>query len=308
VSITPRFSVVIPTRGDAPHLRRALASALDQGEDLEALIAHGSDEPLPGEILFDHRVVPVATGTSTPGGRRNAALALARAPYVAFLDDDDLWLPGHLAAAIAELERDPALVAVACDAWLLDDPSPGGSAEPPAELGTLSRFLGPGPALTPSPGELLVRNVLLTPTVVTRLAALRAAGGFDGELAAMEDWDLWMRLARAGPVRVLREPRVVVRRRPASASRNLHAMAACALQVATRALEAGTTIGEPERRALFGRLSHDLAYAALRSGDTREAREAARSAIALRPGQASNYVYWLAGWMPSPLLRALFRP
>jgi hypothetical protein len=150
--------------------------------------------------------------------------------------------------------------------------------------------------------------VVLTPSVVTRLAALRAAGGFDGELMAMEDWDLWIRLARSGPIRVLREPRILVRRRPASASRNLHAMATSALEVAGRALDAGTVIGEPDRRALLGRLSHDLAYACLHSGDAMGTRSAARRAIALHPGQATNYLYWLAGLFPSALLRLIFRP
>jgi glycosyltransferase involved in cell wall biosynthesis len=308
VSITPRFSVVIPTRGDAPHLRQALASALAQGPDLEAILAHPADAPLPGDLFFDHRIVAVATDRGTPGGARNAALALARAPYVAFLDDDDLWLPGHLAHAGAELDRDPSIVAVATDAWLFSDATPGGSAEPPVDVETLPRFLGPGPALEPTASQLLVRNVLLTPTVVARLSALRAAGGFDGALAAMEDWDLWMRLCRQGPVLVLRESRVIVRRRPDSASRDLRAMASCALEVADRAIEGGTAISEPDRRTLFGRLSHDLAYACLRAGDARGARAAARRAIALLPRQAVNYLYWFAGLAPPSLLRLLFRP
>lgn len=306
MSITPRFSVVIPTRGDAPHLRRALASALSQGPDLEALVAYPADVPLPGEIFFDHRVVAVATPPGTPSSARNAALAMARAPYVAFLDDDDLWLPGHLEAAAAELDRNPELVAYASDAWLLTDPTHGGSGEPPADLATLPRFLGQGAPIEPTASELLVRNVLLTPSVVARLVALRATGGFDGDLVVMEDWDLWIRLARRGPIRVVREPRIIVRRRPASASRDLRAMASCAITVAERALGSGITIGESERRALLGRLWHDLAYACLRSGDASGARRAAGRAIALLPGRVGNYMYWLAGLAPSALWRRVF--
>jgi glycosyltransferase involved in cell wall biosynthesis len=294
VSITPRFSVVIPTRGDAPHLRRALASALEQGPDVEVLIAHPSDVPLPGEILFDHRIVPVPTNATTPGGFRNAALALARAPYVAFLDDDDLWLPGHLEAAGAELDRDPSLNAYACDAWLFSDTTEDGSAEPPADVSTLPRYLGPGSPLTPSAAELLVKNVLLTPGVVARLVALRAVSGFDGEMAAMEDWDLWMRLVRHGALRVLREPRIIVRRRRGSASSDHRAMAECGLAVARRAVEGGVMIGESDRRLLFGRLHHDLARACLKNGDAQAARLAAQRAIALQPFRVKTYLYWLA--------------
>ena len=305
--IAPRFSVVIPTRGDTPHLRSALASALSQGPDLEALVAHAAGSPLPKELLADDRVIGVATASNSPGGRRNAALSVARGPYVAFLDDDDLWLPGYLAAGAADFDRDPRLVAVVSDAWLFEDESPGGSGEPPIDLSRLPRFLGPGPSFEPTPRELLVRNVLLTPAVIVRREALAAVGGFDGDLAAMEDWDLWIRLAQRGRIQVVREPRVIVRRRPASASRDLRAMASCGVEVARRALEAGTAMTEEERRELLGRLWHDLAYACLRADDAEGARRAARRAIALVPGRGKNYVYWLAGLAPSVVRRGVFR-
>ena len=304
--ITPRFSVVIPTRGDAPHLRRALASALAQGPDLEVLVAHAAVTPLPSELLADPRVEAVAADSRTPGALRNAAIVRARSSFVAFLDDDDLWLPGHLEAAYAELTRDPSLVAITTDAWLFDDASPGGSGEPPADLGALPRFLGPGLPFEPSARELLLRNVVLTPAVVARGPALAAEGGFDGGLAAMEDWELWVRLARRGRIRVIREPRVIVRRRPVSASRDLRAMASCAIQVARGAMDAGVALTNRERRELLGRLWHDLAYACLRAGDARGARNAARHAIALLPRKAKNYIYWIAGLAPASLRRRVF--
>jgi glycosyltransferase involved in cell wall biosynthesis len=284
-----------------------LASALAQGPDLEALVAHHADVPLPGDLLFDHRVVAVTTTSGTPGGTRNAALAMARGPLVAFLDDDDVWLPGHLVAAAAELAGNPEIDAVATDAWLFSDGSPGGSATPPADFATLPRFLGAGPSIEPTPRELLARNVVLTPTVVARLVALRAAGGFDGNLAVMEDWDLWIRLASRGRIRIVREPLVVVRRRPGSASRDLRAMASCALEVTRRALDAGIAMDESERRALLGRLWHDLAYACLDADDARGARQAAWRAITLLPERVENYMYWLAGLAPSALRRRVFR-
>jgi len=113
-------------------------------------------------------------------------------------------------------------------------------------------------------------------------------------MAAMEDWDLWIRLTRHGPVRIEREPRIVVRKRPASASRDLRAMAECGLAIARRAVSAGAVIEEADRRALFGRLQHDLAYACLLTGDRPAARRAAQNAIALQPSRLKNYLYWMA--------------
>ena len=306
MSITPRFSVVIPTRGDAPHLRRALASALADRADVEVLVAHGCGVKLPAALFGSGRVAAVPSAATTPGALRNAALERARAPIVAFLDDDDLWLTGHLAAAAAALDADGGIVLTAADAWLYDDETADGSGEPPIDFTTLPRFLGPGPPVEPTSRELLVRNTILTPTVVARRDALHAEGGFDPALAVMEDWNLWIRLARRGRLHVVREPRAIVRRRRESASRDLRAMALSALEVVRRALGSGIALTERERKSLEGRLWHDLAYACLVEGDGPGARRAARKAIALLPGRGKNYMYWLAGLAPSALRRRVF--
>ena len=123
------------------------------------------------------------------GAARNAGLAVARGAAVALLDDDDLWHPHHLAACWAEMERTGADVVYAdCeetgrrDGWSF----------------TVRDF---------DPQLLERENYLCVPATLVRTSALRGVGGF-GE-GALEDWDTWKRMSRAG-CRFVHLPQVTV--------------------------------------------------------------------------------------------------
>src|SRR5688572_330459 len=113
----PQVSIVLPTFDRLRHLRRSIASVFEQTfDDWELIIADdgsGSEtrEYLRG-IEADPRVrVLWLPRLGNPGAVRNAALAQARAPYIAFLDSDDYWLPDKLALQV------PALRAAAPRRW-----------------------------------------------------------------------------------------------------------------------------------------------------------------------------------------------
>ncbi|GGT18538.1 glycosyltransferase family 2 protein [Nonomuraea spiralis] len=97
----PSVGVVIPTRGDRPGpLREAVAAVLAQdypGRVAVVVVADGADAGEPG--------VPVLANCRTPGlpGARNTGVAALDTDLVAFCDDDDLWLPGKLAAQVRAL-------------------------------------------------------------------------------------------------------------------------------------------------------------------------------------------------------------
>lgn len=288
-----RASVVLPARGESEHLRAALASIGAGIADLEILIALG-----PGARPWaagDPRVRFVVAEAPGPAPQRNAGIRAASSPFVAFLDDDDLWLPGHLERTVGILDADPSIALVAANARIFRDPRADGSSPIP-DPESLPTFDASGSDRDVSFLEILRANPVLTPAAVARRATLLAAGSFEPSLAAMEDWDLWLRLALSGRVRRLAVPSVVVRKRPASASGDLAAMAACALAVLDRV--ESSAAGDPERARVLARrragLWHDLAYARLASGDSRGARAALREAIARDPARAKNYVYWLA--------------
>src|SRR6185369_4042772 len=104
--MAPDVSVIIPTFDRAALLPRALDSALSQaGPSLEVIVADDGSADATAEVLSRYAVDPrVRVLFLAHGGvcrARNAAVAEARAPLLAFLDSDDEWLPGKLAAQCA---------------------------------------------------------------------------------------------------------------------------------------------------------------------------------------------------------------
>jgi glycosyltransferase involved in cell wall biosynthesis len=194
--VTPEVTVVIPTKDRWPLLRRALACALHQrGVALEVVVVDdGSETGAPDWLSGDARpgVRCVRQARSTGVARaRNRGIDEARAAWVAFLDDDDLWAPDHLRR-------------------LLDAVPPDGSFAFGRHyvVDLQGRLLSRG--IDPRPDRMLeqivARNPVVTPSaVLARRARLVDVGGFDPAFSITADWDLWIRLATAGAVGLSRE-------------------------------------------------------------------------------------------------------
>lgn len=177
----PQVSVVICSR-DRPHLlARALVSVLPQiGPGDEVIVV--DDGSRPGVTVAERSVRVVRTKGIGPAGARAAGLEAACGVYVAWCDDDDEWLPGHLDLLTAALDREPDTDLVYGDAvWL----APGQPTTLPSSLDFEGYVLSEW-------------NYIPISAVVHRADAARGVGGFDPALGACEDWDLWLRMADAG--------------------------------------------------------------------------------------------------------------
>ena len=170
----------------------ALASVLAQKPPpLEVLICDDGSGAVTESLLRslatkDGRVryLRVDARAGRPAPARNLGIAQARGDWVAFLDDDDRWLPGKLAAQ-AELLEANAYEVVASDALKTS----GG------------RYFGPrGGPISPSRAMILQANPVVTSTAVVRRTALLEVGGFETEewIGGVEDYGLWLRLADRG--------------------------------------------------------------------------------------------------------------
>lgn len=118
---------------------------------------------------------------------RNYGIKLCQNPWIAFTDDDDLWLPRKLEAQWA----------------VLRDASP--------DLGLLHTWANVmrGPQVIDTHSFrarpeyqgikfALRQNLVCSPTVVVRADALHQIGGFDPEMPSCQDWDTWLLLLEAG--------------------------------------------------------------------------------------------------------------
>jgi hypothetical protein len=192
----PLISAIVPTHNRADLLPEALRSIYAQEGpgvhfDVEILVVDDASTDATPALILEHPAVryirlPVNRGASAA---RNAGVRASRGRYVAFLDDDDVWLPDKLLRQLRALEAHPEAGAV-YSPYLIRFP---GQAEQPsvddnAPSGSIFLSL------------LLKGNHCGAPiAMLVRRDALDAMGGFDEDLPTSEDYDLWLRLASRFP-------------------------------------------------------------------------------------------------------------
>ncbi len=112
----PRVSVVIPVHNGERFLAEAIRSVLAQTlTDLEVVVVDdGSTDGSAAVAASFPGVRCVRRDNRGVAAARNAGLDATRAELVAFLDQDDLWLPTKLECQIAVLDREPAVLCAIC--------------------------------------------------------------------------------------------------------------------------------------------------------------------------------------------------
>lgn len=203
-----RVSVIIATRDRPALLREALASirALE-GPDLtfEILVGDNGSTAETPDVVAEFGGIYEKTAKNGCAAARNLALQNVTGEFIAFLDDDDLWLPGHIRPHIALLDAHPEYEAIVGQIVSTD---------------TERRPLGvPWPSELPTDGDLF--DVMMSgyfPQVggtVVRARALQSHGLMDEALIGDSDWDWQLRIARAHKMGFARIPCVLFRQRPA---------------------------------------------------------------------------------------------
>jgi glycosyltransferase involved in cell wall biosynthesis len=187
----PAVTVVLPTRNRAAILRRAIDSALAQTyRDLELIVVDDASTDATGETVrsvSDARIRYLRHDVNQGvAAARNTAIQMARGRYVAFLDDDDEWLPTKLERQLELFAASPPAVGAVYSGSIKVDRSSGAelSRIAPSKRGSIF-------------DSLLARNwVGPTSAVLVLKECLDRVGTFDTSLPYGEDQDLWIRLAR----------------------------------------------------------------------------------------------------------------
>jgi len=186
-------SVVIRTKDRPALLREAIASVRATEYPCELVVVNDGGAPaeIPGVTLVQHET---SLGRSAAA---NAGVNAAKNAYVAFLDDDDLFYPEHL-ATLANASRSAHV------AWYSDAVS---AFLRPAESGAYETYSRMRLFAQDYDRELLlVDNYIPLPTLLVARETFLALGGFDPEFDLFEDWDFLIRLSQRGTF--LRVPRV----------------------------------------------------------------------------------------------------
>lgn len=273
MAYSPAVTVVIPTHNRPEQMKRALESVLRQDYDgpVEVIIVFDAEEPyLPDVEIPAERSVATTRNARSRGlaGARNTGIDAASHDFVAFLDDDDWWIPAKLASQMPLFEGGPDLLMVGT-AMVLDD-----------GVRRHERLI-PVDEVTHA---VLLRDRLAglhSSTFVFRRAALLGAVGLvDEELPGSygEDYDLLLRTSNAGRIAVVNQPLVSV-----TWSQNSYFFGKWGAYADGLEYLLGAHEGFKKDKKAYARLAGQIAFARASNGESRVARKWARAALRRNP-------------------------
>ncbi len=193
--MNPRVSVIIPTH-DRPHmLKNAIASVLNQTfRDFEIIVIGNGSGPETERTIADldsdkirflwHPV------NKTVGAARNVGIKAARGRYIAFLDDDDLWMPRKLERQVPFLEEDSADIVYG--RARIELKSPRELPNLPATSGT--------ELIKPEFLALMKHPIIPCLTTLTKREVIAHVGFLNEseDMLGADDYELWLRIALFG--------------------------------------------------------------------------------------------------------------
>ncbi len=192
------ISVIMPCYNAEPYLREAVDSVLNQSyRDIELIIVDDGSTDRSREILESYagRIKVLSQANQGPYTARNYGASQAVGSYIAFLDADDWWNLDCMEKMHAELEKDTNAALAYCG-W--------------QNIGVVG---GRGAPYVPPDYELedkavrFLRAAAPWPihAALVRRKVFDAVGGFDLDLPTCMDYDLWLRIAVARPIRLVPE-------------------------------------------------------------------------------------------------------
>lgn len=289
----PAVTAVVPTHNRPELMRSAVQSIIDQefAGTIEIIVVFDACEPqLPAVELPDHRVLRGIVNDRVRGlaGARNCGILAASHDLIAFLDDDDAWLPGKLDAQIAVFDEHPE-VGLVGTAMQVDDGR------------TTHERLAPQSVITHSD---LVRDRIAglhsSSFVFRRTVLIDGIGMIDEQLpgAYGEDYDVLLTASQIAPVRLVNRPLVSVRW---SGESYFYGRWARYAEGLTYLLDK-----HPELRRdadAFARIGSQIGFALAAAGQRREARPWLRGSLRHAP---LNLRAWLGLLISVRLMSAPF--
>lgn len=208
MSTRPFVSIIIPAFNVSDYISDTLQSVFEQTFTNYEVILINDGSPDTAKLRaaissYWDRISYWEQENKGLSGARNKGIELASGNLIAFLDGDDIWLPGFLEAQVRLFEHDQSVDVAWSDGLLFGNDFCDGM-----------KFTDIAPSERPVTLESLLkaRSVPLASSVVVRKEAIDEIGGFDCELRRVEDFDAWIRLSLRGK-RFLVNPEPLVKYR-----------------------------------------------------------------------------------------------
>ena len=209
-----RVSVIIPAYNGDRYIAEAIDSVLEQTCPDESEIIVVDDGSIDNTFRvveqYGDRLTYLSQENQGVAASRNLGLAAARGEYIAFLDQDDIFLPHKLSDQVALLDRDPNLGIVNSGWQIVDERGIDKAAvQPWQQIPNLNY------------ASLIIWKPVFLGAMLFRRSWLERSGGFDTTLSQTPDVDLVMRLAMMGcPAAWVKQTTVKYRQHDANASKN----------------------------------------------------------------------------------------
>jgi glycosyltransferase involved in cell wall biosynthesis len=190
----PFVSVVIPAYNAGRYIEDTLNSVLSQtfkDRDIIIIDDGSTDNTLTlvqkYKELHPNAIKLIQQNNSGPAAARNAGIKSTTSKYISFLDSDDLWVPGKLESQIKFIESQPEQVGLVYSRvarfdnkglWLSSI-----NHKPHHYSGNIYK-------------QLIKGNIITTQTVITKRICFDKVGLFDTSPDIIEDYDMWLRIAK----------------------------------------------------------------------------------------------------------------
>lgn len=197
-----KVSIILPTYNRASLLAQAIDSVLNQTfKDFELIIVDNYSADDTESVVKSYNDKRIRYFKNQNNGlvsiNRNYGIQKSHGEYIAFLDDDDLWLPEKLEKQAELMDSNKDLGLVYSGSQVIDSKG---------DLAKSAYFRSLKPLTGNIFNELLASNFIPQLTVLVRREALNKVGLFDLKYKISQDYDLWLRIARYYPIDFIRQP------------------------------------------------------------------------------------------------------
>jgi glycosyltransferase involved in cell wall biosynthesis len=272
-------SVVIPVYNGSAYLRRAIESVLEQTyQAIEVVVVDDGSVDDSAQIIASYgpRLKPIHQQNAGVSQARNAGIRAAHGEFVAFLDQDDWWLPTKVAKQVKVFRQDDEFGLAHTGVAFYHEPSDTLVGRPNA--------LRPELLVGRCYERLLLGNAILNSSVMVRKSVLNTVGILSTEIRgnSIQDYDLWLRIARHSSFGYVSEELVVYRLHAAQGMWDARLSLVEEERLLERILGETRTKLSEEMRVRMARLLDEVGVAHLDASDIKPARRCFAKALGHR--------------------------